>query len=109
MYLIGSKKSNPNIEHEKRAIISKHFTELKTEEDIFPYIPQLCLLIINRLLIINFSPGQFVAYIGIGPGGGAPGACTPPSFHKLLYKLLTTLYVVSNCAPPIKTSYATGI
>ena len=32
--------------------------------------------------------------------GGAPGACAPPSFHKLLYKLLTTLCVVSNCAPP---------
>ena len=24
----------------------------------------------------------------------------PPMFHKLLYKLLTTLCVVSNCAPP---------
>ena len=29
----------------------------------------------------------------------------PPSFHKLLYKLLTTLDVVSNCAPPIKKSF----
>ena len=38
--------------------------------------------------------------------GGAPGACVPPpSFHKLLYKLLTTLCVVSNCAPPIKKSF----
>ena len=40
--------------------------------------------------------------IGEGTGGGgAPRACALPSFHKLLYKLLTTLCVVSNCAPPI--------
>ena len=40
--------------------------------------------------------------IGVGTGGkgGAPGACAPPKFHKLLYKLLTTLCVVSDCAPP---------
>ena len=31
--------------------------------------------------------------------GGAPGACAP-KFHKLLYKLLTTQCVVSDCAPP---------
>ena len=29
----------------------------------------------------------------------------PPKFHKLLYKLLTTLCVVSDCAPPIKKSF----
>ena len=29
----------------------------------------------------------------------------PPKFHKLLYKLFTTLYVVSDCAPPIKKSF----
>ena len=46
-----------------------------------------------------------VTKYGIGIGtDGAPGACAPPppSFHELLYKLLTTLYVVSNYAPPIK-------
>ena len=31
--------------------------------------------------------------------GGTGGMC-PPKFHKLLYKLLTTLCVVINCAPP---------
>ena len=39
--------------------------------------------------------------------GGTGGMC-PPKFHKLLYKLLTTLYVVSNCAPKAKSlSYTT--
>ena len=28
------------------------------------------------------------------------GGHVPPSFHKLLYKLLTTLYLASNSAPP---------
>ena len=42
--------------------------------------------------------------IGVGTGGGTGGMC-PPKFHKLLYKLLTTLYVVSDCAPPIKKSF----
>ena len=38
--------------------------------------------------------------------GGTGGMC-PPKFHKLLYKLLTTLCVVSDCAPPppIKKSF----
>ena len=39
-------------------------------------------------------------YIGVGTGG-APGAC----FIILLYKLLTTLCVVLDCAPPIKKSF----
>ena len=42
--------------------------------------------------------------IGVGTGGGTGGMC-PPMFHKLLYKLLTTLCVVSDCAPPIKKSF----
>ena len=41
---------------------------------------------------------------------GALGACAPPlvpSFYKVLYKLLTTLCVVSNCPPQSKSlSYA---
>ena len=41
--------------------------------------------------------------IGVGTRG-APHV-PPPKFHKLLYKLLTTLHVVSNCAPPIKKSF----
>ena len=36
--------------------------------------------------------------------GGTGGMC-PPKFHKLLYKLFTTLCVVSDCAPPIKKSF----
>ena len=40
--------------------------------------------------------------IGVGTGGGGTGGMCPPKFHKLLYKLLTTLCVVSDCAPPIK-------
>ena len=36
--------------------------------------------------------------------GGTGGMC-PPMFHKLLYKLHTTLCVVSDCAPPIKKSF----
>ena len=36
--------------------------------------------------------------------GGTGGMC-PPMFHKLLCKLLTTLCVVSDCAPPIKKSF----
>ena len=36
--------------------------------------------------------------IGVGIGGGTGGMC-PPSFYKLLYKLLTTICVISNCAP----------
>ena len=35
-----------------------------------------------------------------GGGGGGHWGHVPPSFHKLLYKLFTTLCVVSNCAPP---------
>ena len=43
-------------------------------------------------------------YIGIGIGV-APGVrAPPPMFYKLLYKLLTTLCVVSDCVPPIKKS-----
>ena len=37
--------------------------------------------------------------VGIGEGGGTGGMC-PPKFHKLLYKLLTTLCVVSDCVCP---------
>ena len=37
--------------------------------------------------------------------GGTGGMCPPPKFDKLLYKLLTTLCVVSDCAPPIKKSF----
>ena len=41
-----------------------------------------------------------------GGGGGHRGHVPPPPmFHKLLYKLLTTLCVVSDCAPPIKKSF----
>ena len=40
-----------------------------------------------------------VMYIGVGTGGGTGGMC-PPMFHKLLYKLFTTLCVLSDCAPP---------
>ena len=47
--------------------------------------------------------------IGVGTVG-ALGACAPPKFHKLVYKLLTTLYVVSGCAPQSKRlSYAPGL
>ena len=43
-----------------------------------------------------------------GGGGGTGRVLPPPSFHKLLYKLLTTLCVVSNWAPQSKSlSYAT--
>ena len=53
-----------------------------------------------------------LSYIGVGTRGGegTRGMC-PPMFHKLLYKLLTTLCVVSDCAPPppIKKSYASVI
>ena len=39
--------------------------------------------------------------------GGTGGMCSP-KFHELLYKLLATLYVVSNCAPQSKSlSYVT--
>ena len=38
-------------------------------------------------------------YIGVGTGGGTRGMY-PPKFHKLLYKLLTTLCVVSDCVCP---------
>ena len=49
--------------------------------------------------------------IGIGTGGGgkAPGAYAPPSFHKLLYKLLTTLCVVINCASPNQKPFPTPL
>ena len=45
---------------------------------------------------------QLFSYIGIGTGGGAPGACAPPlsSFHKLL----TTLCSFKLC-PPIKKPF----
>ena len=42
----------------------------------------------------SLVPGIEVV-IGVGTGG-APGACAP----MLLYKFLTTLCVVSDCAPP---------
>ena len=45
-------------------------------------------------------------YIGVGTRG-APEACAPPSFHTLLYTLLTTLCVVSTVPPQLNTlSYA---
>ena len=40
--------------------------------------------------------------------GGTGGMC-PPIFHKLLYKLLTTLYVVSDCAPPNQKVFPTPL
>ena len=42
---------------------------------------------------------------GGGGGGGGTGGMCPPMFYKLLYKLLTTLCVVSDCALPIKKSF----
>ena len=42
---------------------------------------------------------------GGGGGGGHRGHVPPPKFHNLLYKLLTTLCVVSDCDPPIKKSF----
>ena len=42
--------------------------------------------------------------VGTGGGGGHRGH-VPPVFYKLLYKLLTTLCVVSDCAPQIKKSF----
>ena len=44
-----------------------------------------------------------------GGGGGAPGACALPKFHELLHKLLTTLYVVSDCAPPNQKVFPTPL
>ena len=45
-------------------------------------------------------------HIGVGTGG----MCPPPSFHKLLYKLLTTLGVVLTMPPSQSKSlsYATA-
>ena len=44
--------------------------------------------------------------VGMGGGGDTGGMCPLPTFQKLLYKLLITLCVVSNCAPPpIKKSF----
>ena len=37
------------------------------------------------------------------------GACAPPKFHKLIYKLLTTLCVVSDCAPPNQKVFPTPL
>ena len=56
--------------------------------------------------VTDAAHNQYI-YIGIGTGGGggAPGACDPPSSHKLSYKLLTTLCAASNYAPPIKKSF----
>ena len=53
--------------------------------------------------IFHFPTKQHTAYLchyTVHIGVGTVGECAPPSFHKLLYKLLTTLCVVSNCAPP---------
>ena len=47
-------------------------------------------------------------HIGIGTGVGGTGSMCPPpppSFHKLLYKLRTTLCAASNYAPPIKKCF----
>ena len=40
--------------------------------------------------------------------GGTGGMC-PPMFHKLSYKLLTTLCVVSDCAPQSKSLSYTSV
>ena len=37
-----------------------------------------------------------------GGGGGGTGGMCPPSFHKLLYKLLTTLCAVLTVPPQSK-------
>ena len=44
-----------------------------------------------------------------GGGGGGTGGMCPPKFHKLLYKLLTTLCVVSDCAPPNQKVFPTPL
>ena len=49
------------------------------------------------LLVIGVGTG-----VGGGGGGGAPGLCAPPSFHKLLYKLLTTLCAAQTMPPQSK-------
>ena len=41
--------------------------------------------------------------VGTGGGGGALGACAPQTFHKLSYKLLTTLCVVQTVSPQSKS------
>ena len=38
--------------------------------------------------------------IGVGTEGGGTGGMCPPKFRKLLYKLLTTLCGVADCAAP---------
>ena len=65
------------------------------------------------VLILMSSVWKFVVslvdvyIIGVGTRGEAPGACapSPPSFHKLLNKLRSTLYAASNYARPIKKSF----
>ena len=44
---------------------------------------------------------QVEPYLGVGTWGREPGACAPPSFQKLLHKLLVTLCVVTKCAQKI--------
>ena len=64
------------------------------------------------------QPSSFIVCLTTGYGvghrrrnreGGAPGACALPSFYKLLYKLLTPLYVVSNCAPSNQKVFPTPL
>ena len=44
---------------------------------------------------------QVEPYIDVGTWEREPGACAPPSFQKLLYKLLVTLCVVTKCAQKV--------
>ena len=63
--------------------------------------PHILLRLQMRIQLIGDPPHRRRNW---GGGGGGMGGMFPPSFHELLYKLLTTLYVVSNCAPlPIKS------
>ena len=75
--------------------------KLYPETYVYMWAPKTCAYNIHQTL------SSFPILFHRRRNRGAPGACAPPSkFHKLLYKLLTTLYVVSDCAPlPIKKSF----
>ena len=90
------------------AMIGKGIPNLKTStfldhipKTVMPHpLSHKCPTHLTHKCLIPISPS-----IGVGTGGGGTGGMCPPKLDKLLYKLLNTLCVVSDCAPPIKKSF----
>ena len=83
-------------------LLSWHYFD---EHLLFVFICWLCFLFICLFVCLLFFFCCYWLYLlhrHRNRGGGGTGGMCPPSFHGLL---LTTLYVASNCAPPIKKSF----